>query len=74
MMAAGTAASLGKDISLFERNAVLGKKILITGGQMNLTNDCTAQESFHGPGMETCMLPCPNLTVPGWFFSILESM
>lgn len=45
MMAAGTAASLGKDISLFERNAVLGKKILITGkGRCNLTNDCTAQE------------------------------
>lgn len=45
MMAAGTAARFGKDVSLFERNAILGKKILITGkGRCNLTNDCTVSE------------------------------
>lgn len=45
MMAAGIAACLGKNVSLFERNAVLGKKILITGkGRCNLTNDCTVPE------------------------------
>lgn len=45
LMAAGTAAELGGDVTLFERNTLLGKKVGITGkGRCNVTNDCTADE------------------------------
>lgn len=41
MMAAGTAASLGADVTLIEKNNILGKKLLITGkGRCNVTNFC----------------------------------
>lgn len=42
MMAAGTAAELGKNVLLLEKNPKLGKKLLITGGgRCNLTNNKT---------------------------------
>lgn len=45
MMAAGTAASLGAEVILLEKNDRLGKKLLITGkGRCNITNACTNQE------------------------------
>ncbi len=45
MMAAVTAAGGGHDVSLYEKNEKLGKKLYITGkGRCNLTNDCTAEE------------------------------
>lgn len=41
MMAAYTAASSGKTVLLFDKNAVLGRKLRITGkGRCNITNDC----------------------------------
>ena len=41
MMAAGTAAKRGLDVTLIEKNKILGKKMLITGkGRCNLTNAC----------------------------------
>ena len=41
MMAAGTAARLGGTVCLFEKNKILGKKLLITGkGRCNVTNFC----------------------------------
>lgn len=41
MMAAGTAAELGGDVLLIEKNKILGKKLLITGkGRCNVTNFC----------------------------------
>ena len=44
MMAAGRMAGAGLDVSLFEKNAILGKKLGITGkGRCNLTNDCTPE-------------------------------
>ncbi|MFI3313353.1 MAG: NAD(P)/FAD-dependent oxidoreductase [Eubacteriales bacterium] len=44
MMAAITAANLGKSVVLLEHNRTLGKKLLITGkGRCNVTNDCTAE-------------------------------
>ncbi len=40
MMAAGRAAELGKRVILIEKNATLGKKLLITGGgRCNVTNN-----------------------------------
>lgn len=45
MMAAGTAVRLGADVTLFEKNNKLGKKLAITGkGRCNVTNNCTADE------------------------------
>ncbi|WP_018249671.1 BaiN/RdsA family NAD(P)/FAD-dependent oxidoreductase [Orenia marismortui] len=45
MMAAGTAANRGKKVLLIEKNAQVGKKILITGkGRCNLTNDCQVED------------------------------
>lgn len=42
MMAAGRAGSLGKKVLLLEKNGVLGKKLLITGGgRCNITNNKT---------------------------------
>ena len=41
MMAAGTAAARGLQVTLIEQNKILGKKLLITGkGRCNLTNAC----------------------------------
>ena len=40
MMAAGRAAELGRSVLLLEKNPILGKKLLITGGgRCNLTNN-----------------------------------
>ncbi len=47
LMAAGTAASNGADVTLFERNERLGVKLRITGkGRCNVTNNCTREEFF----------------------------
>lgn len=41
MMAAGRAAELGGDVTLFEKNKFSGKKLRITGkGRCNVCNDC----------------------------------
>lgn len=41
MMAAGRAAELGGDVTLFEKNSYSGKKLRITGkGRCNVCNDC----------------------------------
>ncbi len=45
MMAACTAAAAGHDVSLFEQNAKLGKKLYITGkGRCNITNACDVED------------------------------
>ena len=45
MFAAITAAKLGQNVLLIERNEQLGKKLLITGkGRCNVTNNCTVGE------------------------------
>jgi predicted Rossmann fold flavoprotein len=45
MLAAGYAAKLGAQVTLFERNTLLGKKLGITGkGRCNVTNNCTPEE------------------------------
>ena len=42
MCAAGKAAELGAEVTLFEKNKLLGMKLGITGkGRCNVTNDCT---------------------------------
>lgn len=45
LFAAGIAASLGNNITVFEKNKRAGRKLLITGkGRCNITNDCTLDE------------------------------
>lgn len=45
MMAAIAAAKNGADVTLFEKNEKLGKKLYISGkGRCNLTNDCSPKE------------------------------
>lgn len=45
LMAAGTAAFYGGCVTLFEKNNLLGKKLLITGkGRCNVTNNCTMED------------------------------
>ncbi|MCU0822096.1 MAG: NAD(P)/FAD-dependent oxidoreductase [Spirochaetes bacterium] len=47
MMAAGTAASMGADVMLLEKNSRPGKKLLITGkGRCNITNADPDPRSF----------------------------
>lgn len=42
LMAAGQAASLGTRVLLIDKNARVGRKIMITGkGRCNVTNNCT---------------------------------
>ena len=45
MMAAITAAEYGAEVTLYERNPFVGKKLRITGkGRCNVTNDCSPRE------------------------------
>lgn len=45
MSAAGKAASMGAEVTLFEKNKLLGMKLGITGkGRCNVTNNCTPDD------------------------------
>lgn len=45
MVTASTAASMGHDVTLLEKNDRLGRKLLITGkGRCNITNNCDIEE------------------------------
>ena len=45
MTAASEAAFWGADVTLYEKNPKLGKKLAITGkGRCNITNDCTPDD------------------------------
>ena len=45
LMAAISAARMGADVTIFEKNDRCGKKLAITGkGRCNVTNDCTVEE------------------------------
>lgn len=45
MMAAGIARENGADVTVFEKNSKVGRKLAITGkGRCNLTNNCTPDE------------------------------
>ncbi len=45
LFCAGTLKAGGADTVIFEKNTVMGKKLLITGkGRCNVTNDCTPDE------------------------------
>lgn len=47
MMAAIAAAESGAEVTLFEKNEKLGKKLYISGkGRCNITNECSVEEFF----------------------------
>ncbi|MFC1780127.1 NAD(P)/FAD-dependent oxidoreductase [Patescibacteria group bacterium] len=49
MMAAITAAQKGHEVTIFEKNEKLGKKILVTGnGRCNITNTNVSWKNYHG--------------------------
>ena len=49
LMAAVAAAGAGASVTVYERNAMAGKKILVSGkGRCNFTRDCSVQELVEG--------------------------
>ena len=51
LMAAAAAAGAGASVTVYERNGMAGKKILVSGkGRCNFTRDCSAQELVEGFG------------------------
>ena len=47
MMSAITASQMGADVTLFEKNEKVGKKMYISGkGRCNLTNNCSVKDFF----------------------------
>ena len=73
MFAAITAAEQGVEVTLFEANDRLGKKLLITGkGRCNVTNDCSAQEVLqyvprNGKFLYRAMENCPPKHIIDFF-------
>ena len=57
MMAAITAAEAGADVTLFERNDRVGKKLRITGkGRCNVTNNCDNNEFLTNVPTNVCVV------------------
>ncbi len=57
MMAAAIAASRGKKVVLLEKNATLGRKLLITGkGRCNITNNCDISEFINNVPVNSSFL------------------
>lgn len=66
MMAAVTAARLGAEVCLVERNSKLGRKLYITGkGRCNVTNHCTPEEALSAvPGNARFLYSAMNRMPP----------
>ena len=76
MMAAITAARLGTDVCLVERNPKVGRKLYITGkGRCNVTNHCSPQELLSAtPRNGKFLYSAAERTPPSWveeFFAAL---
>ena len=76
MMAAITAARLGTDVCLVERNPKVGRKLYITGkGRCNVTNHCSPQELLSAtPRNGKFLYSAAERTPPSWveeFFATL---
>ena len=67
MIAAGQAADRGQQVMLVEKNAQVGKKLLITGkGRCNLTNDCAVEEIINNFVANGKFLYSALYTFPNW--------
>ena len=75
MMAAWSAASGGRDVTLFEKNEKLGKKLFITGkGRCNLTNAAPIEDFFqsvvhNGAFLYSALYTFDNTQLMDWFQS-----
>lgn len=76
LLAAGFAAQNGAQVSLLERNNILGKKIRITGkGRCNITNACELSEfinNYPGNGkfLYSALYQFSNYDVINFFYSL----
>ena len=77
LMAAGTAAKNGNNVTLIEKNDIVGKKLLITGkGRCNITNACEDTEELiknmtkNGSFMYSAFYSFTNLQTIEFFESI----
>ncbi len=77
LMAAGVAANNGNNVTIIEKNDILGKKILITGkGRCNITNACEDTEELinnmtkNAPFMYSAFYGFNNLQTIEFFNSI----
>ncbi len=75
MFAAITAAEQGEKVLLIEKNARLGKKLLITGkGRCNVTNACSAQEVLQNvPRNNRFLYSCVHTFSPDRIMEFFES-
>ncbi len=77
MMAAGTAAKNGCNVTLIEKNNILGRKLLITGkGRCNVTNFCDIEnviKNINSPNSKF-MYSCLNAFSPYDTYSFFEDM
>ncbi len=75
MMAAWSAAHSGRDVTLFEKNEKLGKKLYITGkGRCNLTNAAPIEDFFqsvvhNGAFLYSAFYTFDNTQLTDWFQS-----
>ncbi len=75
MMAAWAAASSGREVTLFEKNEKLGKKLYITGkGRCNLTNAAPIEDFFqsvvhNGAFLYSALYTFDNAQLMEWFES-----
>lgn len=68
MTAALTAARLGHEVTLYERQARVGRKLMATGnGRCNLTNENARPGRYHGEDPDFCRfaLEEPELSAEG---------
>ena len=76
MMASAKAAELGADVTLFEKNDRVGRKLGITGkGRCNLTNNCTVNEYIENvPGNPRFMYAAINGFTPSDTMEFFEGL
>jgi len=76
MMAAITAARLGAEVTLVERNPKVGRKLYITGkGRCNVTNHCSAAEVLaHTPRNGKFLYSALEHTPPAWVEEFFTSL
>ena len=76
MLCAGRCASLGAKVTVFEKNKLPGRKLLITGkGRCNVTNNCSANEFITNlPTNPRFMYAAINSFTPADTMELFESL
>ena len=76
LFAAITTAQCGHDVTLFEKNRILGKKLLITGkGRCNVTNNCLSETVINNtPTNPKFLYSALNMFTPEDTMSFFENL